>query len=101
LAAVGFAVVTGEASSGLRSFGLSFAGCSRAGFTGEAGFTTGAISIRLLEGCRQAGCMPLAMYIDLAAASCAKASISNPFSNAKRLRLVIIIAASFLAGGEA
>jgi hypothetical protein len=45
--------------------------------------------------------MPLAMYIDLAAASCAKASISNPFSNAKRLRLVIIIAASFLAGGEA
>ena len=54
--------------------------------TGEAGLTTGAMFIGPLEGRSQAICMPGAMYIDLAAASCVKTSISKPFSNAKRLR---------------
>jgi len=98
---IAFAVVTGGGISGLHSCGLSLAGCSRAGVTGEAGSTTGVITIGLpLEGRRQAGCMPGVMYIDLAAASCDKTSISNPFSNAKRLRVGAIMATSPLAGGK-
>jgi hypothetical protein len=59
--------------------------------TGEAGLTTGAMFIGPLEGRSQAICMPGAMYIDLAAASCVKTSISKPFSNAKRLRAGTIV----------
>jgi hypothetical protein len=98
LAAIGFAFTTREAI--WPSICASAAGSSGNDFFREAGFATAASHVELFEVRRHAGCMPVAIYLDLVTTSWVRISGDNPRTIVKLLLLRAMIVAPVLAGGE-